>query len=146
MKTITKYQANDGSEWNSKAEAIERESLIARVAAVMAPLGEVPEAVKQGSGWVQHDIETVLTARDGIMDLCRSMGMFEGCKWRHDLGRDCHPLGIVGRILSEDNGPIGDAWGRFGTIDEQGREHQQPYYAINGPLPEHICIKDRRNT
>lgn len=144
MKAVIKYQANDGSEWNTAEQAETRDKLHIQVEAIMAPLGQVPEAVRDGRGWLQHELETVLTAKDGILELCRSFGYDINYPVFKNPGRECHALGIIGRILSDDGGPLGRAWSRFGRIDEQGREHQQPYYAYTaGPLPEHVCIEDR---
>lgn len=144
MTTITKYQANDGSEWTTAEDAEKRDSLHACVQEIMAPLGTTPEYVQCGKGWVQHKLETVLTAKDGILDLCRELGYHKNFPAFNHPGRECHALGIIGRVLSDDGGPLGSAWGRFGRIDEKGREHQQPYFAYTaGPLPEHTCVEDR---
>lgn len=143
MKQITKYQANDGSEWNDESKAIAREELIRIVDAAMAPLGSVPADVESGKGWLQHNLETVNVAKDRILDICREQGMSEYPAFKC-RGRDCHPQSIIGRILSEVGGPLWNAWHRFGKIDTLGREHQQPYFAYtNGPDADHYCVESR---
>lgn len=144
MKTLTKYQANDGSEWDTAEEAQKRDELHAKVEAAMAPLGDVPEAVEKGKGWLQHDMETVNVAKDRILDICREEGFNKHFPAFNNPGRDCHPLSIIGRVLNDNGGPLDRAWSRFARIDEQGREHQQCYFAYTGgPESHHICIEDR---
>ncbi len=145
MKTITKYQANDGSEWSNPEDAEKRDALCVKVDAAMQPLGTVPKDVSDGNGWLQHDLETVNRAKDAIMEICQSEGFAESFAAFKNKGRDCHPLSVIGRVLDDFGGPLNRAWNRFCRIDLQGREHQQPFFAYtNGPLPEHVCIEDRR--
>lgn len=144
MKTLIKYQANDGSEWADKHEAEKRDALCHRVDVAMSPLGDTPRAVKDGKGWLQHNLETVNVAKDSILDICRAEGMAEHFPVFRNRGRDCHPLSAVGRILDDNDDPLSHAWSRFARIDEQGREHEQPFYAYNnGPLPKHVCVESR---
>lgn len=144
MKTITKYQSLDGSEWTFPNKAAARDALCLKVDAAMLPLGDVPQGVKDGKGWLQHDLETVNQAKDAIMEICRAEGFAEHFPAFKHPGRECHPLSVIGRILDDNGGPLNKAWGRFGCIDAQGREHQQPFYAYtNGPLPEHVCVESR---
>lgn len=144
MKTITKYQSTDGSEWNIPQDAMARDSLHARVAAAMAPLGDVPQAVSDGKGWLQHNLETVLKAKDDILDICREEGFDKHFPAFKNRGRDCHSRSVIGRILDDNDGPLATAWARFGRIDEHGREHQQCYFAYTaGPDADHVCIETR---
>ena len=144
MKTINKYQSTDGSEWNDHTKAIERDQLCARVDAAMFPLGEVPQGVKDGRGWLQHKLETVNKAKDAILKICRKEGFADNFKAFKSKGRECHPLSVIGRILNDNGGPLDVAWSRFARIDPEGREHQQCYFAYtNGPLPEHVCVESR---
>lgn len=144
MKTITKYQSVDGSEWDNMDSAVKRDELCARVKAAMQPLGKVPEDVEAGKGWLQHNVEVVNQAKDAILDICREEGFADSYPVFKNPGRECHPFCIVGRILDDNGGPLSEAWSRFGRIDPQGREHQQGYYAYsNGPLPEHVCVESR---
>ena len=145
METIIKYKTKDNREFSDKTEADNHEILIGKVEQVMKPLGTVPKDVRDGKGWLQHRIEIVNTAKDQILDLCREQGLDKQYSVFSNQGRECHPLSIIGRILSDIGGPISRAWARFGRIDELGREHQQQYYAYtNGPADYHVCIEDRR--
>ena len=140
MKIITKYQAVDGSEWPSETKATQRDSLCSKVTAVMEPLGETHPGVKAGKGWFQHDPEVVLTARDGVLDICREEKLHEDYPVFMYPGRLCHPFSAVGRILSDIGGPLDQAWYRFMCIDEQGREHPQPYFVLTGAASLHVCV------
>jgi hypothetical protein len=144
MKTITKYQSIDGSEWNDAMDALKRDYLCELVRSAMAPLGDTPQDVQNGKGWLQHDLETVNLAKDAILDICRAEGFAKNFTAFKSAGRECHSLSIIGRILDDCGGPLNEAWNRFARIDTQGREHQQPYFAYtNGPLLEHVCVESR---
>jgi hypothetical protein len=144
METITKYRAKDGSEWGRAHEATKRDKLCDKIEKAMLPLGEVPKDVRNGKGWLQHELETVFKAKDAILEICREEGYQKHFKQFESKGRDCHPLSIIGRILNDFGGPLDIAWRRFARIDLIGREHEQCYYAYtNGPLPEHYCVEDR---
>lgn len=126
METITKFKALDGSEWNSEEDCRKRDCLHLACELAMKPLGDVPKAVSSG-------------------EVCRAQGMADSFPVFLHPGRMIHPLSGVGRILDDYGGPLNKAWCRFCRIDEHGREHQQCYYAYtNGPLPEHVCVEDRR--
>jgi len=146
MKAITQFQSEDGKVFDSADKCGEHERLCIAVEQVMKPL-EIPKeqskGVSDGIGWYQHDINAVYAAREGILALARpkyakSFPVF------NTPGKDAHPLSVIGRILSDCtdwHDPIGNAWGRFAQIDEQGREHQQCYFAYtNGPEKEHVCL------
>jgi len=113
MIEIHKYKATDGSEWKSASEAIHRDRLHAACLEAMLPLGDVPEQVKKGKGWVQHDLEVVKQCKDQIIELCREEGFDKSWDTFKNRGRDIHLLSIVGRILDDHGGPLNTAWIRF---------------------------------
>lgn len=145
MKEITQFQANDGSTWPTVETALKRDNLLSAVNLIMEPLGDVPEDVTKGKGWLQHDPAKVIQARQGILDLCKP-DYAEAYPVFNTPAEKVHPLSIIGRILDDaGNDPRSLAWGRFCRIDAQGREHQQCYYAYTaGPDKDHVCIEDRR--
>ena len=144
MKTVTKYQTTDGREWKSRDEAKKHEDLCLQVEEAMKPLGDIPEEVSRGKGWIQHDLETVWQAREDILVICREQGYAEHYPAFNTPGREAHPLSVIGRVLNDNGGPLNSAWNRFMCIDPQGREHQQPYFAYgNGPDSDHVCVEDR---
>jgi hypothetical protein len=147
MKAITKYQSIDGSEFDTEQKAEARDALCVRVNVAMLALGDTPQDVQNGKGWLQHDLETVNLAKDAILDICRAEGFAKNFTAFKSAGRECHSLSIIGRILDDCGGPLNEAWNRFARIDTQGREHQQCYYAYtNGPSPEQVCVESRLST
>jgi len=141
MQIVERYQAEDGTFFEDAALCVKHENLCRVVDLTMAPLGE---RLANAPGWIQHAPEVVVQCRMDIMELCREQGLAK--MFPVFLNQDAHPMSAVGRILDDIGGPLRRAWGRFATIDEQGREHNQPYYAINGPAAEHVCIEDRVNS
>jgi hypothetical protein len=146
MKTILKYRADDGSEHNTESAAQERDALCAAVDTAMSPLAiphDLQEHIERGKGWFQHDLATVHACREAILQICRDRGFAEHYPAFNQHGRDVHPLSIIGRILSDSDGPLDVAWRRFCRIDQQGREHQQCYFAYTaGPSDEHVCLNE----
>jgi len=143
MEQVIKYKAKDGGIFNSSTECQEHELLCYQVQQAMAPLGDCPEAVANGKGWLQHSPQTVIACRQAIMDICVARGMAKTFHVFNLPAKDVHPMSMIGRILDDYGGPLGHAWYRVRRIDEKGREHQQPYYALNGPDKEQICVEDR---
>lgn len=147
MKAIIQYKSEDGKIFNSEGECEKHESLVEKLALAMTPLGPESKAVSDGKGWVQHDPANVSKAKKFILQLARPIfaGNYPKITEAIDNNPDSiHPGSIVGRILDDMDTPVNDGWRRLYRIDSQGREHQQPYYAINGPLPSHVCVEDRR--
>lgn len=133
---IIKYRADDGSEWKTIAEAVTRDVLCGEIGAVMEPLGDRVRI--DSNQYVQHDPATVIKCRVGILALAaREFPSFD--IFSHKPPEEVHPRSIASRILDDLGGPLCRAWNRFSCIDEQGREYEQPYYAINGnPTAERI--------
>lgn len=142
MKPITQYQAYDGSIWHSAEKARAREIEADLIFDIMEPLGP-PN--KSDAGWVQHKIETVNAAKKAILLYVRPtfLRFPKVLEAIDNAPETVHPGSIVGRILSEIDGPVDDAWRRLYCIDSQGREHNQPFLAINGPHKEHVCLETR---
>lgn len=133
MKTITKWQANDGSEWDSPECATKRDTLIAEVAAVMDPMGQ---RVTDHGGHKQHTGSVVETVRDGLYAIANRDGILKWwindqkskfSKTDADLIR-CHPSWFC-RMLDGGHAPLERAYGRLCCIDKMYREWDQPYFA-----------------
>lgn len=144
MKIVRKFETSDGQQFDTLSAAEDYEALQALCAEAMQPLGDVPDDVKNGKGWVQHDLETVNCCKDAILELCRRQRYDIHYPAFRSAGRACHPLSIIGRVLNDSGGPLDKAWSRFSRIDAKGREHQQCYFAYTGgPDSRHVCIEDR---
>ena len=146
MKTKTVYVANDGCEFSTEKSAIKHEALLLKIKKAIAPLGNIPKKVEDGKGWVQHSEANYRLAHRALVKLARplfkSFGeLYELSKTNPDV---INPMGVAGRILSDYGSCIQVGWQRLCCIDKQFREHQQPYFAINKPDDNHVCIEDRR--
>lgn len=145
MKTVIRYQAEDGATFDTADAAKAHEQLVESIRNAEAlTLGTPHKLVDDGKGWVQHDVQRVLEFKRRLLRLAEPL--LKSYEWYREENFDSvHPGSIVGRILSDANSPLWGAWSRLMRIDALGREHQQPYYAFNGPLPEHVCVEDRRS-
>lgn len=134
MKQITKYEAIDGSQWDTEAEAIDRDRMVEDVNRIMAPLGERPTAHGK---FVQRDADTILVIKAALFEIADREGVL---KWwldgqRKDHGRtnlqlirDTHPSWF-GRMLDGGHEPLSNAYHRLCCIDKRHRESDQPYFA-----------------
>ena len=138
MESITKYRAEDGSEWSTPEQAIEREKAIAEVRAAMTPLGEHPgsTAFTNGDGFIQHDKANVLKARFALYDLAKAGPLKSWIedqktifgKTDYQMAVEVHPSWFQ-RMLDGGCDPLYRAYCRILCIDDQCREWGQPYYA-----------------
>lgn len=125
VERIMKYLAADGSEWREFAQAQRREELVDEVNAAMAGL---PDIEVQSDEYYQHDREVLFDARRKLFELAKREHLQSYPAILQANADDVHPMSGVGRILSDCNGPIPQAWNRFGRICfETFREYDQPY-------------------
>ena len=140
MKTIIKYKASDGTEFDSSKLCVKHEKLINKVKAIMSRIAPIPKNIYDG--WIQHKEEDVIAVKVSLLKL--ALPMFDGfpelVKAIKVKPETVHPMSIVGRILSDSMSPIYDGWHRLCCIDDKFREHNQPYFAINGPDKNHKCL------
>jgi hypothetical protein len=132
MRTVTRYVANDGSEWPTAKEADWRDAE-ARVAdEALEILGPRPDLLgfTNGNGYMQHDPSDVLKVRSYLVEAAKLFVPGFSDIFARPI-EDLHPHGIVGRILSDRGGPLDRAWSRLMCIDGEGREWGQPYFALN---------------
>ncbi len=140
MIAITKFKADDGSEFDTIEAASKRDLLHYQCKEAMKPLREINVSSRH---FYQHDPEVVNQCKDRILDICRAEGFAKNFQVFNNAGRNCHPLSIIGRILNDNGGPLDVAWSRFGRIAPDGKEYDQPYFAYNCKESERegfICI------
>jgi hypothetical protein len=127
MKTITLYQAVDGSTWPTEAEALKRDALCSHVDAAMALLKPRPKDIgfSDGDVFVQQGPGPVLAAKQRIVDL--AYAVTEHAVFTNNA-EEIHPRSVAGFILDEVGGPLARAWSRFACIDDSCREWGQPYF------------------
>lgn len=130
MKPITKYQANDGSTWNTEVEAVKRDGEHAYIAAIMSKLKPRPDSCDFSNGnlgYVQHDPAAFSEVWALLLNETR-MRMPEWCE--KNAAKIAEPGGVDAawfcRIM-DDSGPLCNAWNRLCSFDAQAREYGQPY-------------------
>lgn len=143
MHQIIQFQAEDGRIFPTGELCRDHERMVIMVRLVMEPLGS-----KTGDhyGWIQHSRANYQAAQRGIVALL--LPTFEGFDWFKKEWGDkldaIQPRGGLGRIVDECAPELlRNAWYRLGCIDDQFREHQQWYHAINGPDAHQKCLEDR---
>lgn len=131
MKTLTIFEASDGSRFNSPSKCQEHENLIVALNEAILPLGE--EWNIKSEQFFQHDKEAALQAKRNVMAIVRAR---YGTATYPVMGAnpdEIHPRSVVGRIIA-DKGPtvLNYAWSRLSRINwDNFREYEQPYFAAN---------------
>jgi hypothetical protein len=147
MKKITKYRANDGSEWDTYKDALVREHMIDFVDSAMAKLKTTP-GDSNWEGYVQHDKNTIFQCKKELFEIANQEGVLkwwidsqinEHGKTVNELIEACHPSWF-GRMLDGGHAPLSVAYRRLMCIDDLYREWNQPYYAINPGSGKEECV------
>ncbi len=142
MRQVTKYKANDGSEFTDAAECIKHERNCADADEIMSKLPTKPNTCdfSNGGGYLQHDKDTFLVVRNKF---CEFAKRYTDHKWIQDTidnGMDAHPS-WVGRMIDEcAPRSISKLWYRFMCVDSEFREWGQPYYADNPDKADQTCL------
>lgn len=125
MKEIIVYESTDGSRWDLKAKAIQRDDLNYRVKAIEQWLPKIPSEGKR----VSVNIELVRKAKREVVELCREQFPSERI-FKHEPAEDIHPLSYAGRFLDDVGGPLDRVW-RWFAFERDGWLYSQPFYAMN---------------
>lgn len=128
MKAIQKYQAFDGVELADADKCLDYEALCLEIHALMTPWADVTIA---GAEFVQQDKYVIIPIQRAMVDI------FERLHWKDhhtEWARNADiPAGmsLIGRYV-DDSGfnPERRVWGRIQRLDQNFREYEQPYYAI----------------
>jgi len=135
-ETVKEYVARDGARFKTAAECKAHEDQMDLIEPIMARL---PLTRPEGNKYVQHDRETLLAVkRDLFAVVVRYFGQSYP-EWRTKDPDAVHPCSIVGRVLSDNYGPLADAWRVLANYNfDLGREYEQPYFALNpeGTVPD----------
>lgn len=132
MREITKYKAEDDSEFTSKESCLDHEVNCDVAASTMRHLDKNPSdsAFSNGSGYIQHDPSKVITVRNLFLEFSKRYTDHNWIQQTID-GEDIH-ISYADRILGEVlPASIYRHWSRFSCIDDLGREWGQPFYANN---------------
>lgn len=133
MQTITKYKADDGVEFLNASECELHEANCELAEAIMRTLPKKPDSCdfSNGGGYVQHDAETLLKARNRFLEFVKRYTDHKWIQQSIDGGMDID-CSWAGRIIGEcAPSSIYKHWCRFGCVDKSFREWGQPYYALN---------------
>lgn len=141
---VQMWRANDGAMFNTEAEAIERDAIIAQVKSAMLPLGKSHGACRfTGNGFIQHSRLAVTAAKVALLEITRPLL----AKWfaeREAKNPNIDWLevhgGWFGRLLDGSCDPVERAWGRMCRIDGKCREWDQQFFAANPDDGEQICL------
>lgn len=131
MKVITKYQAIDGREFNSEADCLQHESLLAQIEAIL-PL-KAPNSCEfaNGGGYIQHSAQSIQKARKELIKLAKKIDSY--------ITEKTHITYLM-RVLDDMNSPLTSLAIRLYCIDSQYREWGQPYFAINPDKGQQIKL------
>lgn len=125
MKALTKYQANDGTLFDTRAAAEARDALVAECAA----LGRMLPSPPQSSERLRHDPDTLRAFRAELVALCHRLYPTEPI-FSHPP-ETIHPMSWAGRFLSEAAPTcVNDLWFRLACC-AHGFEYDQPYFALH---------------
>jgi hypothetical protein len=138
MRTITKYQANDGSEWVKQDDCIKREQMIRDVDGAMSCLRDHPTE-RGWEGYILHDKEALVQCKAMLFKISNTEGIL---KWwidgqKADHGKvdsdflETHPSWFC-RMLDGGHSPLSSAYNRLQCIDDELREWNRPFYAGHG--------------
>ena len=141
MKTVLKYVADDGSEFESEQQCVEYEDLAKEVNDLLALLPERPSNCdfSNGGGYIQHDKDIFLNMREALLKIVMR---YSTHRWiREALEKpEVHPS-WVGRIINDScPRPIRSAWDRIHCTSKDFKEYGQPYYAYHQEEAENVCL------
>jgi hypothetical protein len=125
VKQIIVYESTDGSRWDHKYQAMQRDTLNTRVEAIERALPKIPSEGKR----VAVNIELVRAAKREVVQLCREQFPDERI-FKHEPSEDIHPLSYAGRFLDYVGGPLDRVW-RWFAFERDGWLYSQPFYAMN---------------
>lgn len=136
MKTVTKYQADDGTEFSSEAKALAHEALCTEIAGIVSALPELPKddgsRFVSGHGYIQHDPAVFWTVRENLLKIAKR---FTDLQWIDQAIEDrvgVHPSWPTRAINECCPEPLSEAWYRIYCTDAVTlREYGQPFYASN---------------
>jgi hypothetical protein len=140
VKTISKYKADDGSEFNTETECLKHEALCTEISAAVAALPKSPTDSKcqfaNGGGYIQHTAGTFYHVREQLLRIANRLMPH---KWFDEsIAHQTVDASWAGRLIDEISDPLRRAWFRIMCTDKTLREWGQPYYAMHPDKGEQI--------
>jgi hypothetical protein len=141
---VTRYEANDGSLFESETEATAHDAYLEEVKVVEAMLPARPDDGSQfenGAGYLQHTPEKVREFKRAVLMLAaKDDPDSEFIEWAREPDR-IRGMGIVGRSIDDGcDRYVGRLWHRVRCMDDRCREWGQPYFAPNPGEGEAFAI------
>ncbi len=144
MKTITKYIADDGTEFRDELKCLEHEALCSEIADVMSVLPRRPDndgcRFANGGGYIQHEAGTLMTVRDRLLRIAQRFTKDPSIQKELD-GRAVHESHVQYAINAMCPKVLIDAYNRISYTDPwTAREYGQMYFRNNPDKAEQIQL------
>ena len=147
METVTRYKAEDGSEWQLREDAEKRDAMVKECNSAMAYLKDQPDDLNW-EGYIQQDYAAIESVKACLFQIANQDGVL---KWWIDDQKNTHGKtqnqfifnthpSWFGRMLDGGHGPLAKAYHRLCCIDDQNREWNQLYFAINPSKGKQVCV------
>ena len=140
MKTITMYEANDGSIHATQTRAVERDVMIEQCEAIIEGLPPVPDSTSWSNGdlgYMQHDPALIVEIRQRLYEFVEPLLK----DWidlqinKHGLTKEqllwVDPFWFSRLLDTSKYDPLHKICSRLSCINRDGREYGQPYFARN---------------
>lgn len=128
---VTRYVAEDGTEFATEQAALAYVGLAAKVQAIMAPLPPRPAGFPHNA-YIQHERSAITLAWNQLLEVAASqLGPHDWFVQSRDLQADAS---WAGRLIGEIDGVVlwREGWFRMSCLDRKTlREYEQPYHAAH---------------
>lgn len=144
MEQITKYRADDGTEFHEKEKCVEYESLCDEILILMSRLPDIPDSCdfQNGNGHILHDEVIFMEVRKTILEISQRFCDHKWLQESIDGGLKIDPS-WAGRMISECcPKPIYQAWHRISCTTNDFREFGQPYFRTNPNEAKGECLNN----
>ncbi len=131
MKTIIRYEAEDGAVFKTSEACLKHEQLLLSASQILSALPARPEDTEftNGRGWIQHDPEVLLAVYTRYLRLILdTTGPFKWLTETMAKPKKIHPSWVA-RYIGECDSALYRGFHRFLCINfKKAREYGQPYY------------------
>ena len=142
METITKFKANDGTEFNDKQKCIDHENLLEEIKEIISKLEpkKVSCDFSNGSGYILQNPKTFRDVRKSILEIAKRFTDHHWIQESIDKQLEVDPS-WAGRIISECCPDcVWKAWSRISCTTNDYKEYGQQYYRNNPEKAKNICL------
>lgn len=138
MKTVSRYIADDGSEFATAESCQKYELLCAKVSALMSLLEPIPDlpscSFANGAGYIKHNPAIAKQVKAGLLAAGNEI-----MSHKLFLDADAHPS-YAGRLIDDMSEKcLRNAWHRFMCMTPDFLEYGQPYFANHPSEAKDVC-------